>query len=104
MDGLGLQAELITRSDLAPKADLVQRRQQRILGTATPFRRGRTDENASGLDNGLTQQDAGHNRIAGKMAGEERFVDGHVFERHNPFGSDDLHDSVNEQERVTVGQ
>ncbi len=46
----------------------------------------------------------GHDGIAGKVAGEERLVHGHVLDRLDALAGHALDDAVDEQERVAVRQ
>jgi hypothetical protein len=61
-------------------------------------------EQAAGLGQRFDDQHARHDRLAGEMPLEERFVYGHVFERAPARAGADLEHAVDEQERIAVRQ
>src|SRR5690606_37694442 len=62
------------------------------------------DQQAAGLGQRLEHQHPGHRRLAGKMALEERLVDGHALVADDAAAALEFGDPVHQQERVAVGQ
>jgi len=61
------------------------------------------DEDACGLRHRFDDKDAGHDRKIGKMASEEGFVGGDVFDAQDAFGIH-FEDSIDKQHGVTMRQ
>ena len=62
------------------------------------------EEDATGLCHSFDDEDAGHDGVAGKVSIEEFFVNGDVFDGHDAFSGVELHDPIDEEERVAMGQ
>src|SRR5580704_13856574 len=60
------------------------------------------EQKAGRLRHGFQNQDAGHNRIAGKMALKEMFVDGDVFDSDDMLFSFHFLDHVDEKKWIAV--
>ena len=61
-------------------------------------------QQSADLGNGFNDQDAGHNRFAGKMTLKEVFVHGDVLDSDNALLWFHFFDSVNQKKGIAVGQ
>jgi hypothetical protein len=97
-----LQPELVARRDGTPEFGQFDAGEDHQLIFAV--RNFLQQQDAAGLGHRLHHQHAGHDRIAGEVAVEERFVDGDVLDGHDPLGALELDDAVDQQKRIAVGQ
>ena len=61
-----------------------------------------TDKNGRGLSDAFEHQYARKDRAIGKMAFEEWFVDGDIFERRQAFPRRQADDPIDEQKRIAM--
>ena len=64
----------------------------------------RADQDPGGLSERLQDEHARHDRQPGPMAREKRFVDAHVLDGHGAAMGLELEHTIDQQERVAVGQ
>lgn len=94
--------QLIPRNHRTPELRSFNSREQHQL-VLTVFHFGEQQDSA-GLGHCLHDQHTRHDWCAGKVPGEERLVDGYVFDGHNPLLAIEVDDTVDQQKRKTVRQ
>src|SRR6478752_5505877 len=101
LDDLGLDEQGVARQDGAAPFDAVRAHE---VTDFTGILRLAAHEDGGDLGHRLKLQHAGHDRVAGEVAGEIRLVDGDVFHSGALAVTEAVDDAVHHQERIAVRQ